>query len=216
MSTMARRRSGDRLVLYGIPWESYVRVLRAFQDRRLRITYDRGALEIMTVSPKHERHKHLLRRLVEALLEELGWNVAGYGSMTFKRRKKERGLEPDECYWIQNEPRVRHKLRFNWKLDPPPDLVLEIEVSRSALNRISIYQALGVPEVWRQRGNSIRVMVLGGDGKYLQSPSSRAFPFVPMSELERFLGMSKLTPETELIRQFRAWVRERIAAEWKS
>ena len=207
--------SEDRLVLSGVTWRTYLRLLRALDDRHLRITYDRGALEIMTLSPKHEHNKHLLSYLIGALVEELGWNMAGYGSMTFKRRKKQRGLEPDECYWIQNEPLVRHKEKFDWKIDPPPDLVLEIEVTRSALDRIGIYETLGVPEVWRQRGTSIQIMALGGNGKYVEAPASRAFPFLPLAELERFLGLHATLGETELVRQFRAWVRERIAAEWK-
>src|SRR5260221_2335833 len=99
----------QRFVLYGEPWEPYVRLLRMFDDRRhLRITYDRGALEIMTLSSEHEQWKRLIARLIVALTEELGLPIAEYGSMTMKRRKKQRGLEPDDCFWIQNEAQVRN------------------------------------------------------------------------------------------------------------
>ena len=108
MSTVPVSRGGS-LVLGSVPWKTYLGVLRTFDDRHLRITYDRGALEIMTLSSEHERFKRLLLLLIATLVEELGWNMAGFGSMTFKRRKLKRGLEPDECYWIQSEPLVRGK-----------------------------------------------------------------------------------------------------------
>src|SRR5436189_294631 len=100
---------GGQLLLDGVAWRNYLRLLRALDDRHLRITYDRGALEIMTLSPEHERFKHLLAYFILVLVEELGWYMASYGSMTFKRRRRKRGLEPDECYWIQSEPLVRGK-----------------------------------------------------------------------------------------------------------
>ena len=113
--------SGGQLILDGVAWQNYLRLLRAFDDRHLRITYDRGALEIMTLSPEHERFKHLLNYLISVLVEELGWDMAGFGSMTFKRSRQRRGLEPDECYWIQSEPRVRGKDSIDLRHDPPPD-----------------------------------------------------------------------------------------------
>lgn len=217
MSTASKKStsSGERLVLGGVTWETYLRLLRAFDGRYLRITYDRGELEIMTLSPQHERFKHLLGLLVWVLVEELGWNLACFGSMTFKRKKRQRGLEPDDCFWIQNEPAVRGKDKIDLRTDPPPDLVLEIEWTRSALNRLSIYAVLRVPEVWQYDGERLRVQLLGADGRYADSAQSGAFPFLPMNELERFLGIRATLGETDLIRQFRAWVRDRIAAGWK-
>jgi Uma2 family endonuclease len=207
--------SEQRLVLGGISWQSYERLLRAFDERHLRITYDRGELEIMTLSPEHERYKHLLGLFVGVLVEELNWNMAGFGSMTFKRRQRRRGLEPDECYWIQSEPLVRGKDRIDLRVDPPPDLVFEIDVTHSSLDRLAIYAALRVPEVWRFDGQTIWVYLLGPDGRHTESERSQAFPFLPMKELTRFMTMRSTLSETELVRQFRAWVRERIAAGWQ-
>ena len=151
----------QRFVLYGEPWESYIRLLRIFDERRhLRITYDRGALEIMTLSPEHECLKKLIARLIETLTEELSLPLAGYGSMTIKRRKKLRGLEPDECYWIQNEALVRNLTKYRLGIDPPPDLIVEVDISRSAVNRMAIYAALGVPEVWRFRKDHLEFHIL--------------------------------------------------------
>ncbi len=212
MST-ASAASGQKLVLGGVSWLSYERLLRALDDRHLRITYDRGALEIMTLSPQHEHFKHLLAYLVMISVEELGWNMAGFGSMTFKRRR--RGLEPDECFWIQSEPLVRGKDRIDLRCDPPPDLVLEIDVTHSSLDRLSIYAALGVPEVWRFDGTRLQVYLLGPDGRHAEADHSRAFPFLPLTELTRFLAARSNQGETDLARQFRAWVRERVAANWQ-
>ena len=150
MATVATGRASQRMLLHDITWRGYEAIGRALADRPgLRITYDRGTLEIMTTSPEHERYKHVLRRLLEAWCDEFAVPMACYGSMTFKRKKRKRGLEPDECYWIAHESQVRGKDRIDFQIDPPPDLVLEIDISRSSLDRMAIYSVLGVPEVWR-------------------------------------------------------------------
>ena len=120
--------------------------------RHVRLTYDRGELELMTVSHRHENHKHLLGVLLMVVAEELGIENHAAGSMTFKREDLDRGLEPDECYWIEHEPQMRSKEDYDQQNDPPPDLVLEVEVSCSVLDRLGIYAALKVPEVWRWDG----------------------------------------------------------------
>lgn len=203
------------MLLGGVSWERYLRILRAFDVTNVRITYDRGDMELMTLSSPHERFKMLLGLLVAALVEELGWNMSCYGSMTFKRKRLKRGLEPDQCYWIQNELAVRGKDHIDIRHVPPPDLVLEIEWTRSVLNRMRIYAAFRVPEVWQYDGQTVRVQLLGNDGRYAESANSRAFPFLPLREIERFMQMRSTLGETDVVRQFRAWVRDRIAAEWK-
>ena len=135
--------------------------------------------------------------------------------MTFKRLKHERGLEPDECYWIQNEPHVRGKDKIDLRKDPPPDLVLEIEVSRGAVNRLGIFAVLRVPEVWRFDGKTIHVHLLGPDGRYTESASSRVFPFLSMKQLVRFLSRRKTMGTVTLVRQFQSWIRDQIARDWK-
>jgi Uma2 family endonuclease len=206
---------GQSLLLAGVSWRAYLRLLRTFAGRRLRITYDRGALEIMTLSPEHERFKKLLGYLILVLVEELGWNMASFGSMTFKGRKRRRGLEPDQCYWIQNEPLVRCQDSIDLDRDPPPDLVVVIDVSPSALDRMAIYATLRVPEVWCFDGQTLRVHLLGAGGQYGESPNSQAFPFLPLGEVLRFLQLRSTMSETDLLRQFRLWVRQRISAGWQ-
>src|SRR5438876_8755817 len=97
----------NRLLLYGVSWKEYLRTLRTFEERHVRITYDRGVMEIMTLSYEHEKASYLLGRFIDALTEEIGLPIQGGKSTTFKRRKKQRGLEPNNCYWIASEPLVR-------------------------------------------------------------------------------------------------------------
>ena len=203
---------GQQVLLDAVSWTMYLRLLRIFDERHIRLTYDQGMLEIMTLTQEHERYKHLLNRLICALADELEIPVAGYGSWTLKQRKSEKGMEPDECYWIQSEPLIRFKTKIDLRRDPPPDLVVEIEVSHSLLDRLSILAALRVPEVWRYDGETLRVMLRDEAGRYVESEQSRAFPSIPPAELARFLALRASLSEIEMVRQFRAWIREHVQA----
>ena len=204
----------QRLRLSDIPWETYVLYSDGLGPRHIRVTYDCGEMEIMTVSPKHEHNKTLLGRLVEALTEELEIDIASFGSMTCRRKGLKRGFEPDESYWIANEPEVRGRVDIDLEVDPPPDLALEIEISRSTLDRMAIYAALRVPEVWSWDGESLRVFLLPSRGTYRLSNRSKAFPFLPLKDFAQFLTGTDLS-ETQLLRSFRAWVCEQKKQGWK-
>ncbi|HSQ54410.1 MAG TPA: Uma2 family endonuclease [Gemmata sp.] len=116
-------------------------------------------------------------------------------------------MEPDESYWIEHEPVVRGRDDIDLEKDPPPDLALEIEISRSVLNRMGVYAALGVPEVWRWDGEQLTIELRTNRGTYRQSERSKAFPFLPIPEFATFLGITDLS-ETQLLRSFRGWVRK--------
>src|SRR4051812_30468390 len=192
----------QRFRLSCVDWPSYLAMAKALEGRHVRLTYDRGEMELMTVSPLHERYKKLLARMLEALTEELGVDIASYGATTFKREDLEKGLEPDECYWIAHERQMRGRDDIDLNQDPPPDLAIEVEVSRSVLSRLGIYAALGVPEVWRYDGRTVRYCLLGPDGRYADSPLSQAFPFLPAAALLHFLTSAGSLGETQLIRAF--------------
>jgi Uma2 family endonuclease len=204
----------QRFRLSAVPWEGYVAIRESLGERPIRVTYDRGELEIMSPSSRHENRKCILGRLVDALTEELDIDIASFGSMTFQLEDLLRGLEPDECYWIKHEPVVRGREDVDIETDPPPDLALEIEISRSVLDRMSIYAVLRVPEVWCWDGKKLTINLLTGRGAYRASDRSKAFPFLPVSKFARFLEKSKLS-ETQLLRSFRAWVRKHKKA-WKA
>lgn len=209
MSTAPAAR-GQRLLLHDVPWTRYERLLRALDDRHLRLTYDRGTLEIMTLSHEHEGTSYLLGRFVDVMTEEADLPVKAGRSTTFRRRKKEKGLEPDNCYWIANEKKVRGKKKIDLKVDPPPDLGLETDITHSSLDRLSIYAALGVPEVWRFDGKHLVFLILGPSGKYSEADASPTFPFLQPQILLRFLGMAASQDENTVVKSFRVWVRKNI------
>jgi Uma2 family endonuclease len=204
------------LVLYDVTWRDYLRLGRLFGGRRLRMTYDRGTLEIMTLSPRHERWKYILNRLVGVLAEELHIRTIGFGSMTCKRRKKRRGLEPDDCYWVANAAAIRGRLDIDLRVDPPPDLAIEIDVTSSSLDRMGIYRALAVVEVWRFDANTLTFSQLRPDGHYALIPTSVAFPGLSAADLMPFLTLAGEQDDQEILQAFRAWVRQRFGTSRQS
>ena len=210
-SPPVQARDQQYVLLHGVRWSTYEALLKDLGDRHVRLTYDNGSLEIMTLSPRHEWSKKLIGRMLEAMTEELNIPIRSGGSTTFKRELQNKGLEPDECYWVANEPAVRKRADLDLELDPPPDIAVEVEISTSALDRLGIYAALGVSEVWRSDGHKVIIMQLQNDGTYLAMAQSPSFPWLPLSELSRFLADSTTMGETHWIRTFRVWVRTQLA-----
>ncbi|MBI3268456.1 MAG: Uma2 family endonuclease [Planctomycetes bacterium] len=207
-TTTARRTSTEqRFLLEAADWLTYRRILEALGDRHVFVTYDRGRLELMSPSPEHETYKGLVRRLIETLALELDVDIRSGGSTTFNREDLDRGLEPDECYWIRNEPLVWDHLEVDLTRDPPPDLAIEIDVTSSSINRQALYAALGVPELWRYDGTRLSVLLLDPDGRYCPAERSASFPFLPMQEFAQFLATDPPLKENERVRRFRDWVR---------
>jgi Uma2 family endonuclease len=201
----------QRLLLHDVDWTTYERLLDDLEGHHLRLNYDRGQLEIMTTSSEHERWKKLLARFFEALTEELNLPILGVGNFTVRRKDLNRGLEPDECWYIAHEPDVRESEQIDLNIDPPPDLVVEIEVSRSAIDRLELFAALGIPELWRFDGRRLSVLVLGAEGRYGESGHSPTFPSIPLSGFAEYLGRRGQTDETTLVKSFRNWVRGVVA-----
>jgi Uma2 family endonuclease len=196
------------IVLSGIRWETYQDlVLDLAETPSKRLTYDQGILEIMTPLPEHEASKRLLGRLVESATEELGLEICSLGSTTWSRKDLSKGLEPDECYYITQEANIRGKTRFNLKSDPPPDLAIEIDLTSSSLNRLNIYAALGVTEIWRFDSKNLWIYVLK-DGNYQLQEQSSVLPILNRSDLLSFLAKKGKLGENALIREFRQWLRQ--------
>lgn len=204
----------QRFVLFNVDWDTYVTISDKLGERNIRLNYDGVNLEFMSTSLEHERAKHLLALLLSVLMEEMDIDILGGGSMTCRRKDLERGFEPDECYWIGHETQMRGRVDVDLTRDPPPDLMLEVEISRSFVDRLALAARLGVPEVWRWDGQTLRIMVLGLEGQYTESANSPAFPFLPMGELPRFLQQGVSQGEAKWLRAFRAWVREQMARGW--
>ncbi len=204
----------QRLVLDWVSWDQYEKFLEAVGERRIRLTYDRGRLEFMTISPLHERLKHLFALFLTAVELETGIRAFGVGSTTFRRRDAQRGLEPDECYYLQSASRVRDMTAIDLAVDPPPDLAIEIDVTRSALDRLGIYAALGIPELWRFDGQLVEGHVLGADQRYERVPNSAALPFLLLEEVGPLLVRAAAhTSDAELLREAQIWLRQRVQSQ---
>ena len=198
----------QHIVLEDASWELYEALLRDIGDRPIRINYDQGRLEMMSPLPEHERPKKLIGRLIEALTEERGMEVASLGSTTFRRKDKSKGLEPDECYYFKNERKMRGRTRLNLKTDPPPELVVEIDITHRSVEREPIYAALGVPEIWRWDGTRLECLELAGR-EYRPRENSLTFPFLVPAELTKFVRAWNREGENAIVRKFRDWVRAR-------
>jgi Uma2 family endonuclease len=194
--------------LSGISWQTYETLLEELRDRRLRLTYNRGNLEIMAPSPEHEFSKKVMGRFVETLAEESAIQIYPLGSTTFKRPQLS-GAEPDECFYISNIDAVRGKKRLDLTDDPAPDLVVEIDVTSPSNNRLQVYADLGVAEVWIYDGESLVIQQLQ-NGIYLTSPTSRFFLNIPIPEIAGFLQQAESIDYLELVKAFRQWVRSQI------
>ena len=195
-------------MLYNPSWKEYRRLLRALQDRRLRLTYERGVLEIMSPTRRHDKVAYLLGRFIDTLTEELSMAVTAGRSMTLRNPRRKRGLEPDNSYWIASEPQIRFKEEIDLRIDPPPDLAMEIDVTRSSLNRMKIYAKLGVPELWRLTKKGLTFYSLQAGTSYVSVTHSLAFPMLTPSDVMQFLALRLQHDDNAVVRQFRDWVRQ--------
>lgn len=194
--------------LSGISWQTYETLLAEIGDRQIRLTYNRGNLEIMVPSPEHERFKTIMGRFVETLAEELNVRIEPLGSTTFKCPELS-GAEPDECFYIQNISAVKGKKRIDMNQDPPPDLVVEIDITSRSENSLQVYTDLGVPEVWIYNGSRLIINRLE-NGEYVECEISLAFPSLPILEIVRFLEQAETMDYLELVKGFRNWVKSQI------
>ena len=200
---------GQTVVLNDISWDEFEAILKDLgESRGSRIAYDRGTLEIMTPLPEHEVNKEYVSDFVKILLEELDIEFCPLGSTTFKNQAMFKGIEPDSCFYIENELAVRGKNRLDLAVDPPPDLALEIDITNRS--HPEIYQSLGVPELWRYQPNKLQILLLS-NGQYVESETSRNFPDFPLIEvIPQYLIQCRTEGRNKGIKAFRNWVKEKL------
>lgn len=194
---------GHQLLIKNISWTTYKRILAELgENRNYKLGYSQGVLEIIAPLPEHEVAKVIIGDLVKALLEELNYEFRSLGSTTFDKESMDAGVEPDDCFYIQNEARVRGKDRIDLEFDPPPDLAIEIDIT--SCTRFNNYQALRVPELWRWNGSKLEINVLI-DSKYVESNTSSIFPDIPISQaIPQYLMLSKTNGRNTTMKLFRA------------
>lgn len=207
MATVANPPVEQRIVLHDISWDTYERLLADHVDSSApRFTYDRGELEILSPSTEHEKDSRILNLLVEIIAMELSLEIQNVGSMTFKREPLRRGFEPDSSFYIQHEEYVCGRKQIDLTVDPPPDLIIEIEITRSAIPKLPIYAALGVPEVWRWDGERITLLRLVEDA-YVEVAASDALPFLTSDVMTWLMTESRSQRRVDWTRLVREWIR---------
>jgi Uma2 family endonuclease len=195
------------LVIHDVSWTEYVDLLAQCTDNpRFRLSYDQGTLQIMTTSARHERLKALFTPLLTVLAEEGNTNLVSLGSATFRLDEAARGLEPDDCYYIGDITRIASHDLVDLAIDPPPDLVIEIDITHPSLNKLPIYASLQVPEIWRHTGDTLHILRLHGEN-YQQASHSGVFPQVSAAVLTQFVQQGVEQGIIPMVRAFRDWVR---------
>lgn len=200
---------GEHLFLHDVNWKEFNSVLAELgESRATKIAYNNGLLELMTPLPEHERNKELISDLIKVLLEELEIEFCPLGSTTFKSETLLKGIEPDNCFYIQNESLVRTLDRIDLNIDPPPDLVLEIDVT--SRTHPDIYLALGVPELWRFEKEELQINLLQS-GNYVESENSLVIPDFPLKQIiPQFLSQCQTQGRNQAVKQLRFWVRQNV------
>lgn len=195
------------VVLESVSWQTFKALLKDIGDSRAsRVAYDRGILEIRMPLQQHEVPKSLLESFIEAIADELEIEAMKLGALLLEREDLSRAVEPDSCFYIQNESIVRSK-NIQLPDDPPPDLVIESDYTSSSLNKFGIYASIGVPEIWRYRQQALEVYHLVGEN-YESSATSIAFPFLPIAEVPIFIEQAKTIGQRAVVRLFRKRIQE--------
>ena len=201
----------QRFLIEFLSWEGYLRLLKAFGDRGPRVSYLDGMVELMSPGPIHEQYGHVLGTMVTILTVELNIPCKSQGSTTIRRRARKRGLEADRCFYLESLPLLRVPDLEKLKPFPRPDLAIEVEITAPLLPKLEIYAGLGVPEVWRHDRDGLTILLLGPDGRYAESPTSRAFPFLPLDGFRAQLAAYDPLAETAWTRAYWAWVRAAVS-----
>ncbi len=213
LDIVERLPAGAKLELFNIDWEEYEHLLtqtESFHPGR-RLSYDRGRLVIVSPSLEHERAKEFINSLVNALAEEMDLTIEPAGATTFKRKLLKKGVEADACFDVQNAARVIGRRTFRHREYPPPDVAVEIDMSYDALDKLSIYAALGVPEIWRYDGVTTRFYELAGE-TYQVAQNSRAFPALTANVVTQYLELRKTDGHTAALKAFRRMLRSRASS----
>jgi Uma2 family endonuclease len=209
MATVTEAPDRTSVVLEDVTWEEYEAQLRIIGDRHIRVNYDDGRMEIMSPLSRGGNRSYILGRMVDTLTEEFDIPHFPADAVTLKRPDLAKGVEPDKLYFLRaNAAKVRRLLDLDLTVDPPPDLIIEVDETFSSVPRLPIFAALKILEVWRIKGGVLQFLYLQSDGSYVARDRSRAFPSLTLQEAARFLEEGLCSDPTPWIRSFRAFVRD--------
>jgi len=197
------------LILRGISWDDYEELLAAVGEAPgLRISYDQGTMQIMTPSSEHESYVRLIERLVDRVSSKLRIKVLSFGSATMKHSRWRKGSEPDACFYVQSASRIGNRVLLDFTNDPPPDIVVEIDINHDSLSKFPIYAALGVSEIWRYDGQALAIYLLERS-QYIPSEASLPLPMLTSAVLTEFLSRSRSEDQYETLLEFETWLEGR-------
>jgi Uma2 family endonuclease len=200
---------GQQILLTDVSWQQFENILVDLGEHRsARVSYSYDRLEIMVPLPEHEKAKEIIGDIIKILLDRLSIDYDSLGSTTLKSERMTQGVEPDACFYIQNQPSILGKTRLDLNTDPPPDLAVEIDLTSRTL--LDNYLLLGVPELWRYGKQGLQIEILQ-DGKYVRSDASPTFPDLPIVDLvNRFVRQSQIVGSSQAIKTFKQWIGENL------
>lgn len=199
MNRLTSSATAEKHIYYGIPWNTYLQLLDELgDDSSVRLTYSQGVLEVMSPKRRHEQLTRLVDMVVTLLAFELGMNVDNSGAMTLRVDSIESGGEPDSCFYITHESDVRGVEDIDLQIHPPPDIVLEVDITSPSLNKFELYAAAGVPEIWRHDGDEMEFYFLV-DRQYQLTANSRSFPNLSSKMLERYIHIGRDEGSTAML-----------------
>ncbi|PZO58557.1 MAG: Uma2 family endonuclease [Phormidesmis priestleyi] len=197
-----------RVAFHNLEWQAFKQIQQLLSKHtKAHFSYDSGVLEITMPLESHERSARLIELFVRILVVEMGLMIKTMGSTTLDREDLLKSAEPDNGYYIQNFDLVADHT-VNLDVDPAPDLIVEVDITNTDLNKNLLYAGLGVPEFWRFNGREWRILCLQ-DGAYVECDQSPTFPIVQKSDLYQFLETALLNEVAAEI-NFRQWVREHL------
>jgi Uma2 family endonuclease len=199
------------VTFHGVSWEEYEELLAQVGEARgLRLSFDEGTLEVMTLSTEHENYAEFIKRLVDRVSMRLRLNIRFFGSATIRKQKRRKGKEPDACFYVQNAAAIGNKLQLDFATDPPPDIAVEVDIHHDSLNKFPIYAALGVPEIWRFDGYALTIYHLQ-ENDYLPQDNSLALPILSSQALTNFLTCLSKDGEFQTLLAFDDWLQKQTS-----
>jgi Uma2 family endonuclease len=203
---IAQLPADSTLILRNVPWDEYEVLLDAVGEAPgLRISYDQGTLHVMTLSSEHENCTRFLEKLIDRLSARLRIRILSFGSMTMKRKDRDRGTEPDACFYVKTAELLGPKRHIDFTKDPPPDIAVEMDVHHDSIAKFPLYAVLGIPEIWRYDGTALTIHRLQGR-EYVSVPSSVALPVLDASTLTRFLDLLSEKDQYDVLLAFEEWL----------
>ena len=207
LDAIAHLPAGGTLILNDVPWDEYEQLLNDLGDGYgVRISYDHGRLEVMSPSSFHEMYKELIFSIALLFALEEGLLIETRGSTTFKQRRFGKAAEPDTCFYVKNAARVINRRRLDLAVDPPPDIIVEVDVAHESTQKFAFYASLGVPELWQYDEQQLHIYQLS-KGSYEEVSSSLAFPLLTSNAMTQFLEQSKTEGQIAALNSFQTWLR---------